>query len=300
MKTRNAGRRVGETTDGGNQAPPQALVVGVQVFVNPTALTDGEVRATLEKAELAAYQLKDVAQVWYMMWVDRRAPRDAPITRDILITSFLESFSLVSSNRDEMSRFVTGVSKDLVEECRAAMLHDNVDFTRLMVHSQPKFKKGHRHLGNPTPSSNTNDKWGKYAPKKGNDRNSQRDRKLCGKWGRFHGGECMVGSNACYRCGKSGHMIRDCPYVKNLAKKDTQPRPNPIPAVEPRKRNTIYVLKGREEQEKSTDVLTSNLHVFSFLVYALLDPGSTLSSVTPLLATKYELLPKILHDPFLS
>ena len=46
------------------------------------------------------------------------------------------SFSLVSSNRDEMSRFVTGVSKDLVEECRAAMLHDNVDFTRLMVHSQ--------------------------------------------------------------------------------------------------------------------------------------------------------------------
>jgi len=35
--------------------------------------------------------------------------------------------SLVANPRDEMSRFVTGVSELIEEECRAAMLHDNMD-----------------------------------------------------------------------------------------------------------------------------------------------------------------------------
>ena len=44
---RNAGRIVEEAATGGNQAPSQAPAVGVQVPVNPAALTDGEVRETL-------------------------------------------------------------------------------------------------------------------------------------------------------------------------------------------------------------------------------------------------------------
>ncbi|XP_015087026.1 uncharacterized protein LOC107030162 [Solanum pennellii] len=106
-----------------------------------------------EKDELDAYHLNDVAQVWYKMWVDGRAPGEVPITWDILNTSFLERFfpreqredkveefiylhqegmsvkeyylkfvklskyvsSLVSSSRDEMSRFVTCVSEYLEE-----------------------------------------------------------------------------------------------------------------------------------------------------------------------------------------
>ena len=44
---------------------------------------------------------------------------------------------------------------------------------------------------------------------------------------------------------------------------------------------------------------TGTLHVFSFPVYALLDSGSTLSFVTPLVASKFDLLPEILHEPFL-
>ena len=37
--------------------------------------------------------------------------------------------------------------------------------------------------------------------------------------------------------------------------------------------------------------------VIGMLFYALLDPGSTLSFVTPLLALTFEVLPKVLHDP---
>ena len=42
-----------------------------------------------KKVELAAYQLKDMAQVWYKMWVDGRAPGEVPISWDILKTAFL-------------------------------------------------------------------------------------------------------------------------------------------------------------------------------------------------------------------
>ena len=38
------------------------------------------------------------------------------------------------------------------------------------------------------------------------------------------------------------------------------------------------------------------LQVFSTSVYALLDPGYTLSFVTPLLALIFDILPKVLHD----
>ena len=41
--------------------------------------------------------------------------------------------SLVSNPRDEMSHFLTGVPDDLVEECRSAMIHENINISHVMV-----------------------------------------------------------------------------------------------------------------------------------------------------------------------
>ena len=41
------------------------------------------------------------------------------------------------------------------------------------------------------------------------------------------------------------------------------------------------------------------LKIFTLDVYALLDPGATLSFVTPLVAKKFDVLADILHEPFL-
>ena len=43
-------------------------------------------------------------------------------------------------------------------------------------------------------------------------------------------------------------------------------------------------------------MVTGMLQVFSTSVYALLDTGSTLSFVTPLLALTFGILPEVLHD----
>lgn len=46
------------------------------------------------------------------------------------------SSSLMVNSSVEMSRFVIGVSEDLEEECREAMLQSNMDLCRLFVHAQ--------------------------------------------------------------------------------------------------------------------------------------------------------------------
>ena len=160
----------------------------------------------------------------------------------------------------------------------------------------PRFKKGNRVQGTLSLRVIT-PRGGITEPKKGNGGDMQHPRKNCAKCGRAHSVECRQGTNACFGCGKSGHMVKECSQNKGQTGGNTQPRPNPqdAAATKPPKRNMLYALKGREEQEKSADVVTSMLPVFSTSVYALLDPGSTLSFVTSLLALTFEIFPEVLH-----
>ncbi|PPY92736.1 hypothetical protein C5P31_25780, partial [Escherichia coli] len=62
--------------------------------------------------------------------------------------------------------------------------------------------------------------------------------------------------------------------------------------------NRIYALAGRQDQESSPDVVTGMLTICSHDAYALIDPGSTLSYITPFVARKFGIVPEILSDPF--
>ncbi|XP_069148203.1 uncharacterized protein [Solanum lycopersicum] len=128
----------------------------------------------IEKAKLADYQFKYVAQTWYVQWKKYRALRVGLVTREnfkrALIDRFLlremreakfEEFishrqggmsvlenslkftklskyapSFVSNPRDEMSGILAGVSNNFVEECGSIMLHDNMSISLHMVHAQ--------------------------------------------------------------------------------------------------------------------------------------------------------------------
>ena len=50
--------------------------------------------------------------------------------------------------------------------------------------------------------------------------------------------------------------------------------------------------------EETPDVVTGMLQVFNFDVYALLDPGANLSFVSPYVAMKFTIDPKILLEPY--
>ena len=74
-------------------------------------------------------------------------------------------------------------------------------------------------------------------------------------------GECFVGTNSCYGCGKGVHMVKDCPNVTSQGKGNSQSQQSG-PSSETPKINRIYVVKARVEEKSSPDILASMLHVF--------------------------------------
>ncbi|KAG5615358.1 hypothetical protein H5410_015182 [Solanum commersonii] len=62
--------------------------------------------------------------------------------------------------------------------------------------------------------------------------------------------------------------------------------------------NHQYVNTSCQEHENSPDVVIGMIKVFTFYIYALLDPGASLSFVTLYVAMNFDVLPKKLCDPF--
>ena len=65
-----------------------------------------------------------------------------------------------------------------------------------------------------------------------------------------------------------------------------------------RPQNRTYAIGDLQNSEASPDVVTGTLSIFSHIVYALIDPGYTLSYVTPLIAGKFKRTPELLVNPF--
>ncbi|XP_015167771.1 uncharacterized protein [Solanum tuberosum] len=310
---------------------------------------------SIEKAKLTGYQLKDVAQVWFTQWKDNRAIRAGHITWEVFKKAFLDRFfprekreakveefinlrqggmsvqeyslkftklfkyasSLVSNPRDEMSRFVTGVSDSIEKKCRAAKLHDNMDISRLIVYAQqveesrlrkksrevkrtrsndgnsskgkfegqsgPRFKKRFSNQGSSNATRPNKDRVSNPKPQGGNRGESSMKRPTCAKYGKKHEEKCLDGMGVCYGCSKRGHQLKDCPTRAAKGKEGNQAPLSGSSANSPKK-NHFYALQSRSDQEGSPDVVT--------------DPGTTLSFSTSLVAMKFDVLPETLKEPF--
>ena len=88
-------------------------------------------------------------------------------------------------------------------------------------------------------------------------------------------------------------MMRNCPILKDQGRRGKQVPPSGSNSDAP-KNTRFHALQSRGDQESSLDVVTGMLQVFSIDVYALLDPDSTLSFVTPYVAMKFDILPEVL------
>ncbi|XP_049381296.1 uncharacterized protein LOC125845822 [Solanum stenotomum] len=194
-----------------------------------------------EKEELASYQLKDVAQVWFTQWKANRPVEAGHIAWEEFKRAFLSKYfpcekrevkveefinlrqgtmsveeyslkftllskyapSLVSNPRDEMSRFVTGESK-------LKRMGRDLKIGRSDEHGQSRSKK---RSFNRDSSMVSNDRVSNPKSQGGNGSGSSFERPKCATCGKQHLGKCLAGTDGCFGCEKKGHKMRDCPTL---------------------------------------------------------------------------------------
>ncbi|XP_055824674.1 uncharacterized protein LOC129893202 [Solanum dulcamara] len=96
---------------------------------------------------------------------------------------------------------------------------------------------------------------------------------LSKRCGRTHKEEFLAGSNACFKCGKWSHHAWDCSGSVGGSPQG-QVSHGQQAQVGGQRTNHFYVLHGRQEVEKTSNVVISILKDFTFDVYVLLDPGA--------------------------
>ncbi|XP_069144466.1 uncharacterized protein [Solanum lycopersicum] len=169
--------------------------------------------------------------------------------------------SLMSNRRDEMSRFLTWITEVLEKECRADMLHDSMDLSRLMVHVQqveesrkrkhtragnwsrqveknfsrmssieirdnPRFKKGLYHKGESSSSKGRYDRNFESIVKRNNEVDTPQERPPC------------------RNCVRPAHMVKDCPNRRSQEQGKERFQPN-CPSEEAPRRQRFFALKFR-------------------------------------------------------
>ena len=60
----------------------------------------------------------------------------------------------------------------------------------------------------------------------------------------------------------------------------------------------MYAISSFQEQDNSSNVVTSMIKVFCFDVYALLDPSMSLYVVTPYIVMTFNIITKHFLEPF--
>lgn len=111
----------------------------------------------------------------------------------------------------------------------------------------------------------------------------------------------------CYTYGQSSHFQRECPSTKwNLGGARSQDN-SLAPPPPPRGTtlaiggglNRLYSLSNCQEVEATPNIVTGTLQIFSRDVYVFLDPGSTLSYVTPYVFVSFRFEPEVILKPLL-
>ena len=122
------------------------------------------------------------------------------------------------------------------------------------IRDNPSFKKGLSHQGE---SSSSKGRYGRDSDprvKRNNGVDTPQERPPCIKCGKLHGGECMMGSNTCYSCGKLDHMMKDCLNRRGQEKGKERVQSNG-PSEEVPRRKRFFTLKfGGVVEDTSGDV----------------------------------------------
>ncbi|TMX03947.1 hypothetical protein EJD97_012814 [Solanum chilense] len=137
----------------------------------------------------------------------RKVPQDFIDNVYKVLSPMGYALSLVFNPMNEKSRFVTGVTNLVKEECHTTMFHSDMNLSRLMMYAQSIKESKLSRISKKLKSGGSNDqnqlKFKKRAPN--HDGPSSPKEEAYRK--------CLVFTVNCFGSGKEGHKVRDCPSI---------------------------------------------------------------------------------------
>ena len=132
------------------------------------------------------------------------------------------------------------------------------------------------------------------------------------KFSENHPGECLTRKEGCFGCGQSGHRLIDRPFRQDQGGRNCSAQSTTSAATTSHQTQEcnssstdigqhhirLYEVQARQDKEGFPDVVICTLRVIDLDVYALLDPGATLSFVTTCIAVEFSVSPETLSEPF--
>jgi len=101
----------------------------------------------------------------------------------------------------------------------------------------------------------------------------------CSKCGRLHRGKCKLGMKVCFKCGKTGHFIRECPQASMGKGQESQTSVNQPRQTAPAR---VFALTPDNviAEDNTIGVVTSTIPFFGSVVCVLFDSGATHSFIS--------------------
>uniref|UniRef100_A0A2N9G885 RNA-directed DNA polymerase n=1 Tax=Fagus sylvatica TaxID=28930 RepID=A0A2N9G885_FAGSY len=263
-----------------------------------------------QKVKFATYMLEGPAEFWWKsekrLLLGGRTEIEAPITWKKFVESFYEHYftktfrakqaklfvnfqqgslsvveyeakftelsrfapHMVDTEEHKVDKFLDGLNFNIRERLTAA----NITEYKTLVHTAERVER------------DVHDSFKRNAP-------ATPGRNQCAKCGKFHPGECRSGSTTCYRCGKHGHFMVDCP-VGGKSGESSSSKNQKRPQVQ----GQVFAMT-EQDAEASPDVIAGTIDICSMPANVLFDPGSTHSFVSPYFAYKIKFQPELLpHD----
>ncbi|XP_059289282.1 DEAD-box ATP-dependent RNA helicase 3A, chloroplastic-like [Lycium ferocissimum] len=220
---------------------------------------------------------------------------------------------MVADMGDRVHQYVRGLGPHLAKDCLTASLQDGMTIARIQAHAQNleeqyqqrrgerdsdrgsrkrgrSFGAGSEYRGGQASQHSRYPEPDQSARASGSQHRAQSNRTgppppRCTRCGKLHSGQCYLDTGACFVCGQTDHLMRDCP--RRTGRDQTQPAGSAIgssstvrppgqtsqaPAGRGRGRggapstggsqNRIFALTRPQDPEPSQDAATGTLSAF--------------------------------------